>query len=305
MKTTALITHDNCSDGFLSRSIASKFFNNSKIEFESYSAAYPWSLPEDFTNKHDVVYIIDFSLSNEDFLKLHTNNIDVIWIDHHISAIERTKDNPVITGFKGIRKDGIAGSKLAWDYFFPWKINETPLVVKHVAIRDVWGDPPGSGNIPEEAKDFDCGLRTFAKNEKTLWDQLMESNEFTEEVCKIGKLTRNMDKTKIQILMNDSRKCFTGSFNDCDTVFLSATYPEGEQADLVADKFPHHLQIWNSIINIDGKLHVNISFRARSPEIDCSVMAQIFGGGGHKGAGGAIVSLEEFQKQIVLDKIAE
>jgi uncharacterized protein len=302
----ALITHDNCSDGFLSRTIASKYLDRHNKVYDMFSAAYPWSLPEDFCSEYNKVYVIDFSLSDEDFLKLHKNGLEVIWIDHHISAIERTIDNPIISNFEGIRQDGIAGSRLAWDYFFPPYLSiktpeYVPLVVRHVAVRDVWGDPPGSGNIPEDAKNFDCGLRTFARTEKSLWDQLLDSDDFVKEVCKIGRLIRNMDKTKITSTMNDPRRCSIGTFDGNKAVFISMPTPEGEQADIVADEHGDRLQVWHSIINMNGRLHVNLSFRARDNALDCSKIARKLGGGGHVGAGGAIVLLEEFNKMSTLD----
>ena len=72
----------------------------------------------------ELVVIVDFSLQRDgEFEKLLEITNNVIWIDHHKTAIEKHGGLNV----PGLRVDGIAGCELTWQYFYPGK--EVPPVV--------------------------------------------------------------------------------------------------------------------------------------------------------------------------------
>lgn len=65
----------------------------------------------------DKVFLVDYSLSEEDmkWFNMHTN---FIWIDHHVSAINKSKENDY-DDIEGIREIGLGGCELVWKYFYP------------------------------------------------------------------------------------------------------------------------------------------------------------------------------------------
>lgn len=105
MNTTLVITHSADLDGTCSQAIARRALAD-KADYLGWD--YSDDIPD--TSKYSRVYLIDISFPPPEMLKLVTK---LVWIDHHASAI---KDNPTYYG--GLRIDGVAACRLAWQYFF-------------------------------------------------------------------------------------------------------------------------------------------------------------------------------------------
>lgn len=80
-------------------------------------------------------FVLDTSFPN-DVLKKLNSKVDLVWIDHHDTAIEDSLKDPAVSIINGVRKLGISGCELTWEYFFPGK--EMPPVVKAIGRYDVW-----------------------------------------------------------------------------------------------------------------------------------------------------------------------
>lgn len=82
---------------------------------------YGWRFPFDEIDKTDVVVIVDFSISPEEMKTLSERTEHIIWIDHHISAIEKYQNDEfgkkVLESYAGVRYVGVCGAMLAWIYF--------------------------------------------------------------------------------------------------------------------------------------------------------------------------------------------
>ena len=136
---------------------------------------YGWKFPFKDISKYERVYIVDFSLEPEDLEKLMEITTDIIWIDHHKSAVlkyrkyKETHPDFNYENIKGIRipfntdAEGdvfgnIAGCMLTYlwtesinveelvhcedpEYginFINTKIKEAPKFVQYIADQDVW-----------------------------------------------------------------------------------------------------------------------------------------------------------------------
>lgn len=82
---------------------------------------------------NDKVIIVDFSIEPEEMTKLLKITDDVIWIDHHISAIDKYKDYEV--NIPGLRYDGIAASVLTYCYFNEMKDGEVPFDPEIMTVK--------------------------------------------------------------------------------------------------------------------------------------------------------------------------
>ena len=99
------------------------------------------------------VYIVDYSIPPELMLQLLDITENVIWIDHHASAIKKYKDFPKY--IKGLRYDGISGCELTYAYlhemgtergateenmkpFSPDMLDNCPLFTRLLGDRDTW-----------------------------------------------------------------------------------------------------------------------------------------------------------------------
>lgn len=101
--------------------------------------------------RDEPVYIVDFSIPPKDMKKLLSSITEnVVWIDHHQSAIEKYNEHKFeICGreydqsiIKGIREEGKAGCELAWEYFkqeYPEDpLGPMPYVVSLIGDWDTW-----------------------------------------------------------------------------------------------------------------------------------------------------------------------
>ena len=59
------------------------------------------------------VFIVDFSFPLEMMKSLILKTKNIVWIDHHISSIEKLRE---FEGLPGIRLDGVSGCELTYFY---------------------------------------------------------------------------------------------------------------------------------------------------------------------------------------------
>ena len=118
------------------------------IEFIEMSYEKPF--PIDTIKPNERVYIVDYSISPDEMRKLLQITMDVTWIDHHKTAIE--KYNGFEYDIRGFRYDGIAACMLTYCYLHhmtdrgfgeikPFDISMTkdaPVFTKLIADWDVW-----------------------------------------------------------------------------------------------------------------------------------------------------------------------
>lgn len=118
-----------------------------------HSINYGMEFPFDSIEDEEVIYILDYSIEPEEMSKLLAITPNVIWIDHHKTAIEkyegfeweigsrgqkaiaRTKD------IRGIRDTAFSGCELTWEYFKNFSYltkDECPEYVRLVGDRDTW-----------------------------------------------------------------------------------------------------------------------------------------------------------------------
>lgn len=86
-------------------------------------------------NSDDTIYILDISLRPvERMKKLQQNFKNIIYCDHHTSALEANKNEGL--SFEGIQDKKLAGIQCTFKHFFPTK--EFPTFVNLIAWEDLW-----------------------------------------------------------------------------------------------------------------------------------------------------------------------
>lgn len=199
---TYVIHHSADNDGIFCREIARKFLPDAELIGWDYGYDTP-VIPDDARLYMLDISIGDTGLINQDGLMHHPN---LIWIDHHKSAIEKfPKDIP------GYRIDGVAACRLAWQWFvaserhkaqggndpkwfathypFPTKADfverkvAEPLAVRLAGEYDIWDkrDP--------DAELFQHGLRSQDLNENMLDLMLVNMEEHADGVVDCGTIT--------------------------------------------------------------------------------------------------------------------
>lgn len=143
----------------------------------------------DMISNGEKVIIVDFSIEPDQMKRLMEKTQDVIWIDHHITAIEKYKDFDI--EIPGIRYDGIAGCVLSYCYFFEMNNKESfdpkmaynaPWFTKFIGDFDVWKYEYG-----DDTKHFILGLDACGDKlptDKDFWQSLLVSR--CKELIKDG-----------------------------------------------------------------------------------------------------------------------
>lgn len=128
---SVLILHHTDADGRCSAAITIKYLNENGFSWINKECEYDQNIGE-IPHYIRKVFVLDLSFSPTVFRNL-CENYEVVWIDHHITAIEKLDD---FKSVKGIRKIGVAACELTWRYLFPYQ--EAPEVVKLIGDRDVY-----------------------------------------------------------------------------------------------------------------------------------------------------------------------
>jgi oligoribonuclease NrnB/cAMP/cGMP phosphodiesterase (DHH superfamily) len=229
--------------------------------------------------KDDKVYLVDFSFQKEGemqkaYEKLKSN---FIFIDHHKTAIEQIKDLPI----EGLRRVGIAACRLCWEYFYP-NIEE-PEAVKLIGMYDVW-------DLNKKVEVFQLGISILDLSpDSENWKTIFKSDKsFIKKICEDGELIQKHVNIQNSNIAKKSK--FEVEIDGYKAICINAIKTGSKIFDSVFDDSKHDIMI------AYGKLSKyslwSISFYSKSDDIDVSVIAKKYGGGGHKNASGCEVSTQ-------------
>ena len=303
MKIFYHIDGDGMCAGFWVYEMVKRMINSGKSihsskdleELEFIKMNYNYDVPLDRIKRDEFIYIVDFSIDPADMEKLLSITGNVIWIDHHKTAIEKYSNFK--RNIPGLRYDGIAGCMLTYCYFnhmvnpydefdvindFDKSMTEdAPWFTKYIADYDVWTFEYG-----DDTRNFRIALGAEENTEPNdeIWNTFLHDN----------------DRTYVNKFIEDGKamRKYASSFASkyCTCKGFDATF-EGYSAFVTnvglagSDWFD---PIENSDRADDYQLYISFSlnpsgdwgYSLRSSKIDVSELAVKYGGGGHKGAAG-------------------
>jgi oligoribonuclease NrnB/cAMP/cGMP phosphodiesterase (DHH superfamily) len=235
---------------------------------------YGKSFPLDVVAPGERVWIVDYSIDPLEMITLLDRTCDVVWIDHHKTAIAKYAD--FHREIKGIREDGTAGCVLAWKFCFP---NEPlPRVIELVGDRDVWAWKYG-----EETANFCSGAQMENTHPHSdFWVSMLDHTVGSGacaarmKVCERGK-TINEYRAQFYADMLKSIG-FEATLDGHSCLCLCAARVGSEN---FGDSIKEY-DICSSFFH-DGKQFMVSLY---SEKIDVSEIAKARGGGGHRGASG-------------------
>lgn len=306
MSKTIVIYHRADFDGIFCREIARKFLppDTEFIGWDHGDAPVDLDLGSDRAK----VYVLDLPLDSvfgfkwdEEVHSTRFASFDVLWIDHHKSAIDsHPKD------IAGYRIDGVAACRLAWQWFdylvkgydghrnqydpnlpakqeFIDRSVEEPVAVRLAGEYDIWDkrDP--------DADTFQFGLRS--RNIKPDdWKKLLCQDErcgcedFVKSLLSDGLLLQHYQRSQDESLVN---RGFTQEF--CGLNFLCLNIARCNSLTFESAALPEHDGLMG--FYWDGKQWcVSLYHSPHHKEHDLSAIAVKYGGGGHRGACGFRVS---------------
>lgn len=268
--------YHNDMDGRCAGSIVAQYENNyNKDNF--FEVDYVMTLPLDSIQKDERVYFVDYSFKKDTIWQLEKvleKTSDVIWIDHHTSSLNLEKELPWTKDIKGIRQDGISGAGLTYMYFNSCGFDDLPYAIKLVSDYDCW-----KYKFDPDTTHFKIGLETVEFDAlDNIWLKLYDVlNPKTSNIIEAGKTIKGfIDKDNIYYRDHfayeseiEGHKCLVVNKKTNSWVF-------GEKYN----EYPL-VMVWV----FDGEKYTYSIFSSND-NIDCSKIAEKFGGGGHRGAAG-------------------
>ncbi len=311
MNKPLCIYHGNCADGFGAAWVVRKFFNG---EVEFISGVYQQPPPKVEPDQH--VILVDFSYKRPAMLELAKVAAGVLVLDHHKSAAEdlagSDSDFTDTNAWPGVmdwnrfvqncyqdRRENIpvgriytrfdmnrSGAGMAWDFFFP---NEKrPALIDHIEDRDLWrfslpGTRPIQAAVFSYPYDFDTWDMLFKADLPTLRTEgeAIERKHHKDVAELVKAFRREMVIGGHRVPVANMPYTLT---SDAGHLMCEPVETGNINGDVITPPFA--ACYWDTP---KGRV---FSLRSREGGMDVSVIAQQYGGGGHRNASGFTVSYE-------------
>lgn len=278
-----IIYHDNCMDGFGAAFIAARFFESLDQDYVLIPHSYGGHMG--FTaciRPEDTVFILDYSFDPAVIHNLCALALEVIWLDHHKSAIDKWKATEAYqpANLKLVLDNSRSGTGITFDWLYPNTVR--PMWVNWIEDRDLWKFQYG-----DASKQFHAVMSSYPKTTdqwhtligygaNTDWEYLLREGEAILRAHK-QRVKEIADGCAVPIVI-DGQKGFAAN---CNGYFASDVGHE------LAERSGTFGATWYQ--NESGD--IKWSLRAASNNsVDVAKIAEAFGGGGHKAAAGFSLS---------------
>ena len=275
------IYHSRDLDGWMSAAIVKLRHPEVELIGWDYGQPVPESLDET-----SLIILVDICLPKPTMDMLGKNGTgNLIWIDHHISAIKEMKVDGVPEP-AGLRNIHFAACELTWKYFFPTE--KMPEIVRLLGRYDCFGHK----GTDEELKvlEFQYGARQAISNPDEAHKMLIIAQgrgdwSLDSDVCDDIHL---QGKAIYKYLCTEAKQIYTRKFETKFGEYKFACVnqdrfnPINFGIDYHKDGYDGFACFWY----VNGKW--TFSLYNDNGKVDCSEICKANGGGGHKGAAGFV-----------------
>ena len=272
-------------DGMTAAAIVKQQFSNASVIITNYNKPI-------HTNKFkpgDSVFVVDFSLPLEVFRDLKSRGLRIVWIDHHVTAIEQLKAQG--WDCEGIRMTEYSGAALTWMYFNPGKsFDNAPDVIKLVNWYDLW-----QHDKDPRVRPFNYGaglwdLRPGYVAGEKFWNTMFsvgDGDRFLANVVKHGAVIQEYIETQQRILCEDLayRTEFNSNTRGKLNIMAMAIRPGNSSIFENMDLSGIDATLTSQYIGGTSKMY-RCSVYSPDGVKEIIDIAQQFGGGGHPTAAG-------------------
>lgn len=322
MSKTICIYHSRDLDGWMSAAIVKKWFKENHenpifwnlknvfatdLEFEEKESIlsllgwdYGNGIPD--LTSYDTVIMVDVSFPKKE-MKDIGNRLAArfIWIDHHISAINDSKG--VYDGLFGARDTEFAACELTWKHLFIAK--PMPEIVRLLGRYDCFGHK----GTDEEQKvlEFQYAARAYMTNYEDCYKRLMVNINMAHKDSLNIHWLQTAGKAIYKYLCTEARQIYAKAF---PVEFAEQTEEIAEETSRPVIKVRKFLCVNQerfNPINFGIDYHKDgydgfacfcykngewtFSLYNDNGKVDCSAIARLHGGGGHKGAAGFVTKI--------------
>lgn len=294
--------------------------NIKKDDYQYHIMDYSKKFPFDLIKPEDIIFIVDYSIEPEEMIKLLDITKDVIWIDHHISAIEKYSNSNLdledANYIDGLRVNGLSGCALTWIYCnLNWSemhkhqfntdkdflnalkqdFSFAPIWLRLINDWDIW-----EHKIPE-TKPFMIALNNILSIEtiQKLDEDSVENTPIGE--CQIDRIDRTKflkDLIETGNKYIDYRNHWASQLRDRYGYDTNIVGPDNKSysmyllnlgnanSEYFGDKIDEYDIVTTFCFN---GIKYNYSMYSNKDYVNCAELCRYFGvdnGGGHKGAAG-------------------
>lgn len=287
--------YHNDLDGRCAGAIVAQFTQNYNRE-DYFEVDYVRPLPLNKIQNGETVYFVDYSFKKDSVWQLDkviANECNVIWIDHHTSSINLQQEIGYLNTIEGIRQDKISGAALTYMYFNKCEFKEVPYYIQLVSDYDCW-----IYNFDPDTTYFKIGMETFEYDAldiiwKALYEGFYDNTSLSVSVKSIietGKIIKGyIDRDNEQYRNQYAYESAIGGYK-------ALVVNRKTNSWIFGDKYNEYplVCVWA----FNGEKYSYSIFSSNS-EVDCSKIAESYGGGGHKGAAGFSSNDMLFEKIIL------
>jgi uncharacterized protein len=281
---TAIIYHKSDLDGIGSAAIVLKHYPDAELYPANYGDE-NYNV-KDFTGKR--VIIVDFC--PEEIRNIYIHSADFIWIDHHLSAMQKhdafwhDKD---IKGFRNLINSAIM---LTWAYFEKDTTN-IPDAVQYIEDYDIWKFK--FGDITKMFGEY-APLVLISPKEKD-WEKLLSINEkdysnLIKEYVDNGDILLKKKKSQIEQSFKSLKEINKWGYK---VGMINTDHNHSNLGNYVANNGYDVGMLWC----VRGD-EVNVGLRSTG-NIDVKSIAMKYGGGGHVSASGFRIKLGNFYEEFL------
>lgn len=265
--TTRVWFHANCCDGFTAAWAAHLNLGLRGVEYVP--VTHGENVPECYRGDH--IYILDFSYPKNVLDKLVAKGVEVLVIDHHLTAHKTLADCPY--ALIDMTK---SGGRLAWEFFHPNQ--EIPPIVQYTEDRDLWywsldNSPQINEYIRSQPKTFNSWSRVN--------DELKRSR-CRGTPLEIGQLLFKQKEEQIKYAL--ARHFVVGNAVVCNSTVHASEIGNCLLTEL--DSIDGAKNMFAAVFHFVGPNRIKWSLRSCMGRPDVAAIAEKFGGGGHRNAAG-------------------
>lgn len=275
------IFHHNDADGRCSAALIYMYAYQGEDEdpIECIEMDYTTEFPIGKIEKDEKVYIVDYSIDPSMMEQLIAITHNIIWIDHHKSAIEKYEKYPnMMPAIGGLRiKEGVSASKLVWRYL-GGNDDDIPVMVRIIDDWDIW-----KHEYPH-TKPFITAFNArsvYTDPKNTLfWTHMNDGNYIDRMITDGMTMIKFRDGWAEEVLNHVGFKCTIGGLR----VFAVNIPHANSEYFKSLDKAEY--DAFMPFYYDPNKMLWTYSMYSVSEGTDVGVICAKYGGGGHKNAAG-------------------
>lgn len=282
MQKNILISHVNCMDGTASALVACNFVNFDVVLFLNYGEEAKFDKLELCKNTN--VVFVDFSFKRDKLIEISNKVNSLLVLDHHKTAQKELENlNAQYNNIETVFNMEKAGIGVVCDYYNYKPKNE---LLNYIQDRDLWKfELPFSKEVNEYIA-FYGAFNNIQKLQELYQDFNIEKAKDIGEVLlekKEQDVERTSKKAKELSIVVDNVKYEIMALNNTSNI------------SEVGNKICHDTNkiSMSYFIVEDNKVICSLRSLENIENGDCSVIANAFGGGGHKFASGFTIKLEQ------------